>query len=158
MMSNALSSMWRGSESKLSQHCLKVRIQIPSHLRAYSQLWVTVTSTIKLYTSSTQRHGAGILTWKAENGRRMGNQDWTKAVWELIQQGTHKTLQLSPCLVSRIHRDIIWATMRLGSLDSPWFSVSAICNTHAWSLSWTNFIWWLQLSWPSDHPEVSIAI
>lgn len=35
-----------------------------------------------------------------------------------IQQGTHGTLQLSPCLVSRIHRDIIWAPLRLESLDS----------------------------------------
>lgn len=67
----------------------------------------------------------------------MRNQDWTKAVWELIQQGTHETLQLSPCLVSRIHRDIIWATMRLGSLDS--LSLPFATHTHGPSLGQTSF-------------------
>lgn len=35
-----------------------------------------------------------------------------------IQRGIHGTMQLSPCLVSRIHRDIIWAPLRLEGLDS----------------------------------------
>lgn len=139
MMSNALSSMWRGSESKLSQHCLKVRIQIPSHLRAYSQLWVTITSTIKLYTSNTQRHGAGILTWKAENGRRMGNQDWTKAVWEFSRAHT------KPC--SSVHvlspgytetsSEQQWGWEALILLDS--LPLPFATHTHGPSLGQTSF-------------------
>lgn len=129
VMSNALSSMWRGSESKLSQHCFKVRIQISSHLRAYSQLWVTVTSTIKLYTSNMEWLGASILTWKAENGRRIGNQDWTKAVWKFSRAHTE------PC--SSVH--VLSPGYTETSSEHHWgwkALILCLCHLqHTWSLS-----------------------
>lgn len=117
MMSNALSSMWRGSESKLSQHCLKVWIQIPSHLRAYSQLWVTVTSTIKLYTSNTQRHGANVLSWKTKTGpKQYGNS---------AGHTQNPAAQSMSCL-----QDTQRHHLSNNEVGKPWFSVSAICSTH----------------------------
>lgn len=123
MMSNALSSMWRGSESKLSQHCLKVRIQIPSHLRAYFQLWVTVTSTIKLYTSNTQWHGESILTWKAENGKP--RLDQSSMGINSAGHTRNPAAQSMSCL-----QDTQRHHLTTSEVGKPWFSVSVICSTH----------------------------